>query len=187
MSFLIRTGFQFEIGWVVKVVWKPNENWDSKLVWHLYRCCNISELLTFVESGLGPDKIRPNLIVAAVPGSGRRVRLVVVLWAHNSSSFDCFPLLLFILAPLLLCLAREWDNSCAFWKSFKNWDDLASVLFCTFTFSRCEWFLHLLLILAAALSLGRGSAQQLDLVEFINAQFYGHGQGYIIYRSFDIF
>ena len=53
-------------------------------------------MLTFVESGLGPDKIRPNLIVAAVAGSGRRVRLVVVLSAHNSSSFDCFLLLLFI-------------------------------------------------------------------------------------------
>ena len=52
-------------------------------------------------------------------------------------------------------------------------------------FPRCEWFLHLLFILAAALSLG--SAQQLDLVEFINAQFYGHGQGYITYRYFDIF
>ena len=70
-------------------------------------CCNISEVLTFVGSGLGPDKIQPSLIVAAVPGSGRRVRLVVVLSAHNSSSFDCFPLLLFILAALLLCLARE--------------------------------------------------------------------------------
>ena len=58
-------------------------------------------MLTFVESGLGPDKIRPSLVVAAVAASGRRVRLVVVLSAHNSSSFDCFPLLLFILAALL--------------------------------------------------------------------------------------
>ena len=42
-------------------------------------CCNISEVLTFAGSGLGPDKIRPSLIVAAVAASGRRVRLVVVL------------------------------------------------------------------------------------------------------------
>ena len=151
-------------------------------------CCNISEVLTFVESGLGPDKIRPSLIVAAVA-------------AVQEDGLDLLLCSERIIHPPLTVFrfcCSSWHRCCCVWleneitvvlfgRALKTGTTWPLFCFVLLLFLRCEWFLHLLLILAAALSLGRGSAQQLDLVEFINAQFYGHGQGYIIYRSFDIF